>query len=769
MVLFGFLRRAALAIVLLAGAPALVLGGAILAASSAQAAPLASVQVSGNARIDSATIRSYVTVDYGENFGQSDLNDTFGVLFATGFFADVEVTGSGSTIYIVVVENPVVVQISFAGNRRVRDPELIELVQTEIRGVLSDSVLAADVRRIEGRYAQQGRGAVIIDVEIQRLDGNLANVIFHITEGERVKIASITFEGNDAFSDRQLEAVIETRESGLLTWITKDDAYSFDRLLLDRELLRRHYLERGYADFQILAVDVVYDEENFRYAIVFIVSEGPLYRFGAISVDSTLPGITGDTLARAIHTRSGRVFNAIDLERTLEDIAVLLANAGEPFTRVTPLANRNYVENTIDITYQIDPGPRVHIERITIIGNTRTRDYVIRHEFDMAEGDAYNRVLIDRVERRLLALGIFQSVDIQVQQGSGPDQVVLIVYIEERSTGEVNFVVGYSTADRILGEISLNEANFLGRGQHLRLAFTVGLKNRNYSISFTEPYFLGRRLPFGFDLYRRTTTASVTRPFGEQQNGGQLRVALPLTHALTAQFAYAFVSQVVSGSTQSDIYPNGTTLTSSVSITLVYSTIDDMNDPRQGIFIRARGEYAGLGGTNSFVRSTLDARLYQPLGYQSSIVGLLRFQAGNITGIGQQIRVVDHFVLGGDTIRGFAAAGFGPRTTDGTGLPLGGRNYWAATAEVSFPLPLVPEDNGFRGAVFADAGMLWGVDAPLPGATPFVSDMILRASVGASLMWASPIGILRLDVAKVLSSAGYDATQLVRFGVGTQF
>lgn len=772
MSVIAFLRKAALSLAVACAAPALIVGGSLVAASAAQAAPLASIQVSGNERIDSATIRSYVTVDFGQNFGQSDLNDTLNVLFATGFFEDVQVTGSGSTIYITVIENPVVVQVTFVGNRKVRDPQLVEIVETQARGVLSQAILAADVRSIEDRYQREGRGAATVTVEVQPVDGNLANVIFYINEGERVRITDIVFEGNSAFSDRQLEAVIETRESGLLTWITKEDVYSADALELDRELLRRHYLENGYADFQILGTDVVYDEANYQYTIAISVSEGPRYRFGNISVDSTIDGVTYDMLRRAIHTREGQVFNALDLEQSLEEIAIALADAGNPFARVTPQANRDYANNLIDIRYLIDPGPRVYIERIDIVGNNRTRDYVIRRAFDMAEGDAYNRVLVDRVERRLRALGIFQMVDIQATQGSAPDQVTLTVYVEEARTGQINAVAGYSTADGIIGELSLEESNFLGRGQYLRLAFTIGLNNRNYQISFTEPYFLGRNLPFGFDLFRRTTSAG-NRPYAEAQNGGQIRLGFPITRDFAAQVSYRLVSQTITGSTLPGIYPDGTTLTSSAGLTLTYNTIDNMQDPRQGIFIRGNLEYAGLGGTNNFLRTTLDARWYRPIGYESPIVGMVRFQAGHIRGTGgAPVRAFDQFMLGGETIRGFANSGYGPRVADGSanGLGVGGNTYWAATAELTFPMPFISEDAGFRGAVFADAGMLFGTDiAPGLDFGGTFGDTTLRASVGASILWASPIGLLRVDYARVLSSAAYDVEQSLRFSVGTAF
>jgi len=770
MVWLRILRRAALALAAFASIPAVLVGSSLVTASVAYAAPLASIQVSGNVRIDTETIRSYVTVDFGQEFGQADLNDTLGVLFATGFFANVSVTSSGSTIFIAVVENPVVVQITFVGNQKVRDPELVEAIETEVRGVLSEPMLAADVRAIEDVYRQNGRGAAVVQVSVQELEGNLAAVTFNIMEGERVRIADITFEGNEVFSDRQLQSVIETRESSVLTLISKRDVYSPDGLLLDQELLRRFYLQNGHADFQVVGVNVSYDETTFEYTIVISVSEGPRYTFGNIGVDSTIPGVTADTLSRAIHIRSGQVFNALELERSLEDITLALADAGDPFVQVTPRANRNYATNEIDIVFRIDPGERLYVERIDVIGNTRTRDYVVRREAQIAEGDAYNRVLVDRFERRLRALGIFQAVNISVARGSAPDLVILQVMVEEQRTGEVSAVAGYSTVDGILGEISYSESNFLGRGQQLRASFTIGVNNRNFSVSFTEPYFLGRRLPFGFDVYRRTTTASAVRPYGEAQTGGQVRLGLPLSDNSTVLLAYRVTQRTISGTTAPGIYPNGTDLISSISLTLTHSTIDNISNPSQGVFVRAGTEFAGVGGTVSYLRSTLDARWYQPLG-QSSLVTLLRFQAGTITGMGgQDVRAFDHFVLGGETVRGFANAGFGPREIGGAEQALGGRTYWAATAELSFPIPFLPEDFGLRGAVFADAGMLFGVD---PGAGPalpaFNNDMTLRASVGASLLWASPIGLLRLDYARVLSSATYDVLQAVRFGIGAQF
>lgn len=766
MVFLQKIRRSALAFACMMSAPVTIMA-AMTIATEAQAATLSSIQVSGNARVDSATIRSYVPVRIGANYTQSDLNATLSALFVTGLFANVTVTGTSGTIFINVVENAVAAQVAFIGNRKVDDNELAEIVQTASRGVVSQSLIAADTQRIIDRYDQIGR-TVTVTVDIQPVGENAASVVFNIQEGDRVRIDTIDFVGNVAFSDRQLSTVIRTRDSNLLSWLTKNDVYSEDGAAIDGELLRLFYVENGYADFQVLSVDAVFDEARSSYVVSFNVAEGPLYRFGAVAVDSTIPGMDGTTLRGDVRVAEGRVFSSRDLERTLEDITVRLANAGYPFATVTPRANRDYTNNTIGLTFMVDEGARNYIERIEIVGNTRTRNYVILREFDIAEGDAYNRVIVDRIERRLLNLGIFDDVAINEQRGSSPDRVVLVVNVAERRTGEVSATAGFSTADGLIGEVSLTEQNFLGRGQYLRVALSIGRNNRNVSISFTEPYFLGRRLPIGFDVYTRQTRATAARPFTSTVNGGQIRLGLTLTENLSTQVSYRFNSQTIAESTNVNLFPDGTTVTSSVGYGVTYSNVNSAQDPTRGFYFNAAIEYAGLGGNNSFLRSTVDTRAYVPLGYRSPLTAAFRFRAGNIMGIGQDVRVLDNFFLGGDDIRGFADLGFGPRTDDLDAQAIGGRTYWIGTAELRFPLPIVG-DLGFRAALFADAGVLTGVDGPLPGPTPFLDDAGLRASVGASVMWASPFGLIRVDFSKVLSASPYDVQQPIRLSVGGTF
>lgn len=786
MVSFRSLRKAALALGVGLSAPAAFGIGSLLLATEASAATLTSVVVRGNNRIDAATIRGYVTVEIGEDFTQEDVNNTLLALFATGFFADVDVTGQGNTIVIIVVENAVVANVAFVGNEKVNDGDLAAIVQTANRGVVSDVLIANDIRAIQDRYAQIGR-SVTVTVDVQDVGGGAANVVFNILEGDRVRIARIDFVGNTVYSDRQLTSVIELRESGLFSWLRKNDIYSADALARDSELLRLYYVENGFADFQVLSANAVVDPATGDYTITFEVLEGPRYRFGVIGVDSTIPGVDAAALRGDIHTREGRVFNAADIERTLEDISITLAGMGHPFARVTPRGNRDYTNNIIDITYVIDQGGRAYIERIEIVGNDRTRDYVIRREFDIAEGDAYNPVLVDRIERRLRNLGIFDAVAISEQRGSAPDQVVLVVEVQERRTGQVSATAGYSTLDGVLGEVSLTETNFLGRGQYLRVAFSIGRNVRNYTVSFTEPYFLGRRLSLGFDVFHQQSTSSGMRPFDQTRTGGAIRFGIPLTENLTAQVSYRLVRETIAAADidgDGDIdaadapptfYPPGTTVTSSITYGFTFSTLDNSFAPTQGIYLRANQELAGLGGNNAFLRTTGDLRVYQSIG-DSPFVAAFRLQGGTISGRGQPVRVSDLFRLGGDTIRGFTATGIGPRTTPGQVPPdpsnfaIGGRHYWAATAELRFPMPFIPEDLGFTAALFADAGTVYGATTGVFLGTATVNDgNIIRSSVGLSLGWASPFGELRVDFAKVLSAAPWDQQQAVRIGIGGEF
>jgi outer membrane protein insertion porin family len=787
----GFARRLALWFLISAAAPVLVGFAGLVGAERADAAVVSSVSVSGNQRIEAETIRTYITIKPGESFTAFDIDESIKILYDTGLFQDVGINQSGSTLVVVVVENPVINSVTFEGNKKVDTNILEQTVQSKARGVHTAARLETDVRRIEEYYSRSGRSSARVQPQVVPLDNNRVDLIFIIIEGDRTGVASITFVGNSAFSSARLSRVVDTRTTNWLSWLNKRDVYSQEKLMADQEALRRFYLQHGYADFQVLGAEAVFDEAEGEYHITITVEEGPKYTFGAINIDSSIAGVDPAQLMRFVTTKSGRTFNALYVEKSVENLTIELSRMGYVFAQVRPRGDRDYTNNIISITYVVDEGPRAYVERIEIRGNTKTRDYVIRREFDISEGDAYNRVLVAKAERRLRDLGYFSIVQITTEPGSAPDRVVIVVQVEDQATGSFSVAGGVSTSDGFIAEVSLEETNFLGRGQIVRISVAGGANDRQYNLSFTDPYFLGTRISAGFDLYRTESSGS-GRIFDTITTGGAVRLGFQLTDEWSAQLNYKLVNTETNyasvaaatcdttGVVPADFnidpcyFPGGTRVTSSAGYVLNYSTLDSKIDPREGAYFKLAQDFAGIGGDARFIRTTGDARYYMPVLPDSDIIGMVRVHGGNITGLGQNVAISDNFFKGGETIRGFAPLGFGPRdTTTGegkNGLALGGRNYIAGTVEATFPLPLIPPDFGLRGAVFADAGMLFGVDTPAcaPACT-WVDDTAIRSSVGGSIIWASPFGAIRVDMAHALTKQSYDETQMFRLGAGTSF
>ena len=783
-----FARRLALGLMLALALPVLGGAAAVVSAGIAHAAVAHSIQVKGNQRIEAATIKSYLTIKAGKSYNAADIDASVKALYATGLFSDVGITQSGSVLLVRVVENPIINSVVFEGNKKVTSDALAAIVELQPRGVLTDAKLKADIFHIKQYYKMKGRSTAEVEGRIAQLPDNRVNIVFAISEGERTGVAAVNFVGNRAFSSQRLAGIVSTKKSNWLSWLTNNDVYSEARLNADADLLRAFYLQHGYADFQVLSQEGTFDAASGKYTITFTLDEGPKYKFGDVTIDSSIPGVDTRTLSKFIKTASGHTFDSAKVEKTTEDLTVELSRLGYVFADVRPRGDRNYDNNTINLTYVIDEGQRTYIEHIDIRGNTKTRDYVIRREFDVSEGDAYNRVLINKAERKLRELDYFKSVSITTEPGSAPDKVIVVVNIEEKSTGSFGVAGGVQTTGSSTGlvaEVSMNETNFLGRGQKVRLSVGGGLDQQTFRGSFTDPYFLGNHLSFSLDGYRSYSTASSARPFDTISTGGGVTIGLPLTDELTFDLAYKFSDvdshNYTSGSSCSTnptacFFPAGTRLTSSGGWGVTYSTIDNRLDPHEGLYVRFGQDVAGIGGDARFIRSTADARFYTPLFDGSDLVGLLKVTGGNVTGLGQKVATADNFFQGGETIRGFASLGYGPRYVNGgTNIALGGKNYINGTAEVQFPFPALPQDWGFRAAVFADAGVLWGTDSAssctgtcATGATIY-DDTAIRSSVGASLLWQSPFGPIRADFATPLTKKSYDSTQFFRIGTSTQF
>ncbi|UVC13163.1 outer membrane protein assembly factor BamA [Mesorhizobium onobrychidis] len=765
---------------------ALVVPGALtvqfVATSAAEAAVVSRVEVSGNQRVDADTIRNYVTIKPGKAFSSSDIDDAVKALFGTGLFSDVQINQVGSSLVIKVSEYQVVNQVLFQGNKKLKDNALAAAVQLKPRGTFSQQALDADVEAVKAAYRRIGRDDAAVTTQIMDLGDNRVNVVFNINEGGRTQIAAINFVGNSAYSSRRLSDVISTKRSSILSFVLRDDVYDEDKLRADQELLRRFYYNHGYADFQVISAVGELDESTNKYTVTITVQEGDRYTFGDVSVESSIPEVDPASLQSVVETHKGDVYNAENVEDTIIALTERVAGSGYPFAQVTPRGDRNFENHTISVVYTIDQGTKAYVERIEIRGNDRTRDYVIRREFDVSEGDAFNQVLIQRAKKRLEALDYFEKVEVSTVPGSEPDQVVLVVDVVEKSTGEFSVGAGYSTGGDTDGpsiEGSITERNFLGRGQFIKLSAGGGKNSRDYSFSFTEPYFLGRRIAAGFDVFNRTREYD---DYQSETTGATVRFGLPITDDISTQLAYNISQEKYelddgcdpnAGCDVSTAILNGIEespwLKSSVSLGLVYNTIDDMKSPHEGIFANVTTEFAGLGGDAKFVKVTARGTVYQTLSEQLDLVGLISGGAGHIQGYGSDddLRIFDHFQSSDRMIRGFAYGGIGPVDDQGFDDHLGGTTYFNASAEAQFPMPVIPESFGLRGAVFADAATLYGND--VAGVDPSTTDMEWRASVGLGMMWASPFGPIRIDYAIPVLKEDTDDVQEFNFGISSRF
>jgi outer membrane protein insertion porin family len=635
------------------------------------------------------------------------------------------------------------------------------------------------VQRVLDVYRRQGRYAATVEPKIIELEQDRVNLVFEISEGSATKVKGINFVGNNAFSDSDLRDVISTTEKGWFDFLKGTSIYDPDRMNLDRELVRQHYLKNGYADVQVTAANAELDRDGSGFFITYAIEEGEQYQFGDVNIESTMTDVQPAAYQGELSTDAGKTYDAQAIDKSVEDLTVAVSKEGYAFARVRPKAEADPVTRKINMTYVIEEGPRVYIERINVSGNTRTKDYVIRREFKLAEGDAYNALMVDQAKKRLKNLGLFKNVDVKRRPGSAQDRLILDVEVIEQSTGELSFGAGYSTAEGVIGDVSITERNLMGNGQFLRLQLSGSLERMQVNLSFTEPRFLDRNLAAGFDLFHKEVDYTSTSGFKSRTTGGGVRLGFPLSEEMWMQTNYRLsrdeIFDVQSGASLAIQEAEGTAYTSLIGTSVTYDLRNDPKNPTKGLFFQTGMDFAGVGGDVQYVSFAGEARGYYPI--TNSITFVTRAIGGHIMGWGgQDVRLVDLFFKGGETIRGFDRAGFGPRDLS-TNDALGGQTYWATTAEVRFPIPFVPDDLGIGGAVFADAGSLFGASIPagtpsdcaVPGDVCLADSNSIRSSVGASLMWASPVGPIRMDFAKVLSKESYDEEQFFRFGAATKF
>jgi outer membrane protein insertion porin family len=724
------------------------------------------IRVEGNQRIEAPTIRSYMVVEIGEPFDPAELDQSLKNLYATGLFDDVALRREGDQLVVTVVENPIINRIAFEGNRRLDDEALSNEVQLRPRVVYTRSRVQNAVSRILELYRRNGRFAATVEPKVIELEQNRVDLVFEINEGPLTDVSRIVFIGNEAFDDDDLRDVIQTQEAAWYRFLSSDDTYDPDRLAFDQELLRRFYLARGYADFNVGSAIAELTPDGRNFVITFTLDEGERYDFGTIGLESQLPDLEPEQLRQLITTEAGDVYNADQIEDSIVALSEEIGKLGYAFVEVEPVPTKHPEERVIDLTYTINEGSRVYIERIDIVGNLRTLDEVIRREFRIDEGDAFNTALLRRSRQRIENLGYFESVEMNTQPGSSPDKTQIEVEVSERSTGELSFGAGFSTSDGPLGDIRLTERNLLGRGQSVRAEFTISARTQQLDFGFTEPYFLDRDLAVGFDLFRRRTDFQSEGSFDQKSLGGTLRASYPLTenwrHGLRFTLRQDEITDVDEDASRFIQDEEGDNLTALVGQEFTYDVRDTRFLPTDGYLIRLEQDVAGLADTQ-FVRHEVNGSYYYP--FTPNWVLNLAARGGYIFGYGgEDVRLFDRFFLGGQTLRGFKFAGVGPRdiTTDDA---LGGNLLFTTTAEQRFPLGL-PEELRIFGRVFTEAGTLTEVDVNGPEIADSGS---IRASAGVGLSWLSPLGPIAIDLSQAFLKENEDETEFFRISFGTRF
>ncbi len=748
----------------------------VAAADPLAGGTIEAIRVEGNQRIEESTVRSYMLVQPGDPFDPDRLDRSLKTLYATGLFSDVSLHRDGATLVVNVVENPIVNRIAFEGNHKLKDENLRPELQLRARAVFTPALAQADRQRLLDLYAKRGRFAARVDPKIIKLDQNRVDVVFEIHEGDETLISRIAVVGNHAFSEDKLKEVIGSRQEAWWRFLSSSDSYDPERVNFDKELLRRFYLHNGYADFEVTNAAAELAPDRSAFFLTFTVSEGQRYKVSKVTVNSTLRRMESSTLQPLVDISAGDWYDGDAVERNVQALTDAVQNRGVAFVEVKPRISRDRDKHLVELVFDVAEGPRVYVERLDIVGNTRTKDEVIRREFRVAEGDAFNAALVRRSRQRLQDLGYFTSVNVSSAPGSAAARSVVTAAIEEKATGELTIGGGYSTDIGALANIGIREKDFLGTGIDAGLNTVIAQLESQVDLSLTDPYFLGRNIVAGTDIFYTDNNNQLYAQYNERRVGFSVRTGYDFSDHLRQSWTYSLVARdVYAVQSTASVYIvdlQGPSTLSQLGQTMTLDYRDSTVDPHSGWVLRGGTDFAGAGGTERFIRTKIDGQYFIPL---DSFTGSTDWGvsvsggAGYLFQLGQQEKIIDTFFLGGDNLRGFLDGGAGPHAVVG-GDSLGGRFLWTQSTELRFPLP-ISSDLGLTGRTFVDGGALSQVPTLGQNVTggAVVDNAGPRVGVGFGVSWKTPFGLVNIDIADPIVKYKYDQTQVFRFGFGTRF
>lgn len=734
--------------------------------SDAWAVQVNGIDVEGLQRVERETVLSYVNIVPGSDVSEEQLNDAFKKLYTTGLFSDVKFNMNHGTLNIKVSENPIVNKRFFDGNDKVDDKMLESEVQLAPRSIYSVAKVQEDTRRILNVYKRVGRYAAAVEPKVIERDQNRVDLIYEIDEGPLAKITKINFVGNKHYSDSDLQSEILSKETRWWRIFSSSENYDPEKTNYDKELLRRFYLKRGYADFRVISAVAELSPDSESFIITMVLEEGKRYKVNNINIRSSIGDVDVERLKDELEIEEGDWYNADAVEKSVYALTEELGKKGFAFVEVEPVLNKNMQDGTMDVTFRIREGARVFIDRINITGNTRTYDEVIRREFRLNEGDAFNAAKIRASRRNIENLNYFSKVDIQTAPSDSPDKADINLDVTEKSTGYFNVGVGYSTVNGALVRAGVTENNFRGKGQQLGVDVGISQREQNYNINFTEPYFLGLPLSAGIDLFRTETDYQDESSYDETVTGGRIRFGWRYTDNLSQSVRYTLKQDEIDNvSRYSSIYiqnQEGKYIDSSFGQTLVYDKRDSAVDPKEGYYLSFGNDVSGAGGDDKYLR--FDAKSYLYYTFLEDYTLKMFLNGGYITGYGDEdVRLAQRYFLGGSTMRGFDSSGIGARDKY-TKDALGGNWMVYGGSELIFPIGL--DEVGIKGRTFADIGTLGKPDGVSYRIVEYSSNP--RVSVGFGFTWLSPMGKIDIDFGFPVVKEDYDETEVFRLNFGAR-
>ena len=733
------------------------------------------ISVAGAERLEPTTILSYIRLRVGDEYTSALGDQALKDLGATELFSNFSIRNENGNVVINVTENPVINRIVLEGNKRVDNDKILPEIKLAPRQIFTRSKVRADVARIIELYKRQGRFAATVEPQMVQLPQNRVDVVFEINEGPKSKVRQINIIGNEVFSDTELRSQMVTKQARFTRFFSSNTSYDPDRLAFDQQKLRQFYLTEGYADFRVVSAVAELTPDQQDFIITYVVEEGERYKFGEVEVESQLRDFDGDQIKRGLSMQPGDWYDAKAVEDTVEQLTELAGRFGYAFADVQPRFDRQKDDLEMDIKFVIRQAPRVYVERVDVNGNTLTQDKVLRREFRLSEGDAFNSIGVQRTTARINSLGYFQeNFEVSQVEGSAPDRIVLEANVQEQPTGELQFSAGFSSIEQFILAASIRQRNFRGRGQTIGLSVNYSQFSSQAQISFTEPYVFDRNISAGLDIYRRDFNSfnfngsDRNTTFSQATTGFTGRLGVPLTEYMNLIGSYtlnydqvtldedlffsdldgdgvATCDPLLAGRFLCDAL--GNRLSSIIGLNLSYNSLNSAFRPTRGEQISLGAEFAGLGGDVRYTRFRGQARKFWGIG-NSGFIFSISAEAGTIIALQDRegegvddILLTDRFFLGEPRIRGFDIRGVGPRVLtqfyqldpstntavlDDDDNPvlldaenqtrddaIGGRNYYLGRAELEIPLGAGARELGLRPSIFVDVGALWAVTAPI--------------------------------------------------------